>query len=998
MSGLFGSKTSNASQSQQAAGIRVQTSVYGTPIKLVYGTNRITGNLIWYGDFTATKQSQSGGKGGGGGKGSSTYTYSAAVAIALCEGPITGIGVTWAGQNTYDWGSAGYGGQLGFSLFTGTYPQAPWGYLTSNFAGQDLGYEGLAYVANPNLDLGTTASLPNYSFEVIGLLTNGVETDVSPASVIQDFLTDPNHGVGWNPAWIEAGFLSEYATYCAALGWVCSPVFESQTEAQQAIQDMLDASNATCWWSEGVLKIAPYADQTIVGNGVTYTPNTTPVYALDDDDFIYTEGKDPVQITRSSPADAYNIVDVQYSDRDSDYASAVAEAKDLYSVSLYGARYDTVRDYSYFIPLSGVAQTSAQLLLQRDLYIRNTYQFTLGWTFCGLDLMDIVTITDTRLGLNNLPVRITSIEEDSNGNLAFSAEDFPIGFATAPQYSVQAPSGYQGNWNTPAPSPNQVIFYEPPGTVTNNQTVLWVGVGGTGDWGGCQVWVSLDGDTYTNQGTIDGTSRVGLTTSVLPVGSDPDTTDVLGVDLTNSAGTLSSGTQSDADNYNTLCLIGEELISFETAALTSTSQYNLSYLRRGAYGTAQESWPAGMQFMRCDQNVFSYPFDSSLIGKPVYVKLVSFNQYGGGFQDLSTVPVYTYTVLGSGVNAALENVSNVYTSFVADITQLFWDPITDYRDFDYEVRIGSTWGSAISLGRTTQASFPTSGDGTYWVAAHYRNPNGYDVYSPSPADILVSGSIIAKNNLGTYDQAALGWPGTLSGGAGVAGGALTLAGSGNMLNVANVFTMTDVINYGGTAASGGYALPSGQTINAQRVAECSVRITCTAYAQSLTDNMLAVPNMLSATDVLDAANGQYITVTPQIAIAGANGVFGSWQTYKPGSYTGQYFMAQLLMTTSNQNVTPLVEDFIFAVDIDTRTDTFTNQAIPSGGETLNYPSGTFNSGPNGAATPNVQVSVLNAQTGDTVVISGKTLSQVTIQVTNGGTGVARTVDIAVTGY
>lgn len=998
MSGLFGGKASNASQTQQAAGIRVQTSVYGTPIKIVYGTNRITGNLIWYGNFQAHSSSQSaGGKGGGGGgKGSSSYTYSAAVAIALCEGEIYGIGLTWSGQNQYQWGPPGYGAQLGFSFFGGNYPQAPWGYLTANFPGQDLGYEGIAYVANPNLDLGSNASLPNYSFEVIGLLTNG-EGDVNPAAIIPDFLCDPNHGSGWKTSWIDSAHLAQYSLYCQAIGFLFSPVYDSQTQGQQAIQDLLDSSNSTCWWSEGVLKIYPYADQAVTGNGVTFTPNTTPVYDLNDDDFIFTDGQDPVQITRKSPADAYNIVDLQYVDRTSAYASAIAEAKDLYSISQYGPRYDTVRQYDH-ITTAAAAQTCAQLILQRDLYIRNSYQFILGWAFCGLELMDIVTLTDSRMGLSKLPVRIIAIEEDAQGQLTFMAEDFPIGFATAPQYSVQAPSGYQGNWNAPAPTPNAVVFYEPPGQLTNNQPVLWLGVGGTGDWGGCQVWVSLDGITYTNQGTINGTARVGVTTTALGITGDPDLVDVLGVDLTASAGVLNSGTQADADNYSTLCVIGEELISYETAALTAASKYNLSYLRRGAYGTAEEVSPVGTPFMRVDQSVFSYPFDSSLIGNPIYIKLVSFNQFGGGYQDLSTVPVYTYNVQGSAVNQALANVTGVYTAYVAGITKLFWSPIVDYRAFDYEIRYGISWGSATFLGRTTSCNFPTSGDGTYWVAAHYRNPNGYDVYSDSPFDVSITGSILVLNNIASYHEAATGWSGTVTGSAGISGGQLSLTGAGNILTATNALTIPNVLQYGGIGAAGTYALPSSHAVNVQRVASCSVRMSVTGFALSVTDNILTIPNILSATDLLDNANGQYVTITPQIAIAQANGVYGPWQNYQPGSYTGQYFKGQVVIATSNPNVTPLVTDISFAVDIDTRTDTFTNQAIATAGTTLTYPNGTFNAGPNGASTPNVQVTVLNAQPADTVVISGKTLSQVTIQVTSGGTGVARTVDVAVTGY
>lgn len=1000
MSGLFGGG-SNAAQTSQAVGIRVQSSIYGSVLPIVYGTNRVAGNLIWYGNFQASKSSSGGGKsGGGGGKGSGGYTYSAAVAIALCEGPIQGIGTVWYSSNYINTvNSEGQQpiAQIGFGLFPGNYTQAPWSYLVSQFPAVAYNYRGVAYVANSDISLGTSPDLPNYSFEVYGLLqTSAQQQDVNPAAIIPDMLTNVNYGCSWNPSWIDATHLFEYGQYCAVMGFQFSPVYNSQTQAQQNLQDLMDASNSTCWWSDGVLKIYPFADQTVTGNGVTFTPNVTPIYSLSDDDFIFKDGEDPVKVARAAPADAYNIVDIQFVNRANGYASQVAEAKDIYAVSLYGNRYDTVRDYE-FITNQTTAQTVAQLWLQRNLYIRNTYTFTLGWAFCALEPMDIVDLNDPLMGLSNWPVRITGVEENDNGELTFTAEDFPVGFATAPTYAVQPPLSEQPNWNVAAPNANQVVFYEPPGPLTNNQLVLWLGIAGTGNWGGAEVWVSLDGETYLNVGTFNGVTRVGTITSVLNINGDPDTIDILGVNLTNSAGDLASGTRADADTYNTLCLVGEELISYETAALTAVSQYNLTYLRRGAYNTAESDWPIGTQFMRCDQSVFSYPFDSSLIGNPVYVKLVPFNQYGGGSPSIADVPVYTYNIQGSAVNAALPNVTGVYTNFVSGITQLFWSPVIDYRNFDYEIRVGATWGTGIFLARTTAVSFTTAGNGNYWVAAHFRNPNGFDVYSDSPTNVLVSGSMLVLNNVTTWDEVATGWSGTLGGGAAVASSELTLAGASNILTASNVLTISNILEYGGVSTLGMYTIPTAHNINVGYPSNCSVRLNFTGYGLNITDNILSVLNILSATDLLDAAANQYVTITPQIAIAPSSGIFGSWQNYQPGVYVGQYFKAQLILTSSDPGVTPIVTAFTFAVDVNLMVLNFTNEAIASGGTTIPY-GVTYNAGPNGAATPNVQISVLNASQGDTVVISGKTLSQVTIQVLNGGVGVARTVDIAVTGY
>jgi len=93
MAGLFGGGAPQAASPTRLAGMKIQTSIYGKPRTLVYGTNRVAGNLIWEGDFTAipVKQSQPSGKGGGSVNSVTTYNYSAAVAIGLCEGPVSSI-------------------------------------------------------------------------------------------------------------------------------------------------------------------------------------------------------------------------------------------------------------------------------------------------------------------------------------------------------------------------------------------------------------------------------------------------------------------------------------------------------------------------------------------------------------------------------------------------------------------------------------------------------------------------------------------------------------------------------------------------------------------------------------------------------------------------------------------------------------------------------------------------------------------------------------------
>ena len=102
MTGKGGGKKSLAAKPNLLSALRVQTSTYGQVIPIVYGQNRISGRLLWSGDFTAiphTSTQKVGGKGLGSGGGNAitntTYTYQTAVAIGLCLGPIQNLHNVW---------------------------------------------------------------------------------------------------------------------------------------------------------------------------------------------------------------------------------------------------------------------------------------------------------------------------------------------------------------------------------------------------------------------------------------------------------------------------------------------------------------------------------------------------------------------------------------------------------------------------------------------------------------------------------------------------------------------------------------------------------------------------------------------------------------------------------------------------------------------------------------------------------------------------------------
>ena len=801
MGGILGGRT-NAKQQKAVGSLQFQTSQHGGVIPLVYGTTRLSGNLLDYDDFRATASSKTGGKGkgGGGGKGGGQqYTYSASFIMGLCQGPIAGIGTVWWDKNIST--LAGLPGLSSINL--GDDGQATDLFWVTNHPAKALSYSGTANFTCANYQLGNTATLPNFSVEIEGIEAgSGVNGfDANPAAVVADFLTNPRYGAGFPSANLDPTMTAieetSYLSYCFAAGLFVSPLLDTQQPAQQCLADIANLTNSAIVWSGGLLKIIPYGDQPLtasyqlvqlggavtsaggdtvslvfsnfglasspitvsytttgqeqtyaavgaglaqavlgaapltafgiwagvspdgliiamlnttaqltsvaanVSGGITvalggvsgpyaYSPNTTPIYNLDDDDYIVQESgvgshngvspgglalrsgatavtggftDDPVHIVRSTPADANNYIQLQCKDRGNSYNSHVVETFDQAAVDLYGIRRDTSLKADMVVDPYLTGTVVAQLVLQRSLLFRNTYTFKLGWKYCLLEPMDLVQITDTRLGVSALTVRITAVEEDDEGTLTITAEDFFGGYSTAVLYGKQSTAGYIPNWTTGPGEVNMPLIFEPPAALLSGDLEIWVAVSGGSNWGGAQVWISSDGSSYAYAGTVPGPATQGVLTATLASygGTEPDTTNTLSVDLTESRGELLSVSAGDAANLATLCYVGGELLAYQTATLTTTSHYGLTTLYRGAYGSTIGSHSPGAQFARLDQAIGRFPYPSTLIGQTIHLKFPSANIVGGGAQSLASVPAYTYTVTGSGKASIATTVSGSYT-------------------------------------------------------------------------------------------------------------------------------------------------------------------------------------------------------------------------------------------------------------------------------------------------------------------------------------------------
>lgn len=694
----------------EVTGLQIQTAVNTVPIAIAYGSPRAPINIIYANGFRSVKQ-----KAGGGGKGFMSsgkgdavgYKYYATFIGAICEGqlPDPGIAALFENQNVYT--ATTLPPKKSITLFTGTTGQLPWSVIQTKWPEDARSYKSTAYLGFDDYELDPSGTIPQINV----LLTAKFATtcplytytapdettwlfDADPALCVPDFLTNATYGAGFPDSYIDYTTLetssdgfdpdvgdAALSTYCQAVGFGWSVIVNNSEPANSILERWMKNLVVAPVWTGSKLKFIPYADSKYSLNpsydsakasvGLKYySPNIQPLFALTDGDFLQAEGDDdPILITRIDPIDAKNTVRVNFRDRYNYFNDNVAESKDELQAERSGPRIESSGTADEFT-LMAYASNSAQLQLQRNMSVRLTATFRLGPQWCLLEPMDIITLTESTLAWNQFPVRIKSISEDEKGVLTIEAEEFRAGSMQPTLYNRQdnAPPNLLTTVIT-APSINDPIIFEPTHELLvarglSNPVVMIALSGGPNghfdpNWGGADVYLSDDNVTYAKYGTVTSPANMGVTTNTFPAysGANPDNTNTLSVDLTQSEGSLTSVTSASAAAGASVCALVEpdgtyELIGYTTALLVSSNQYTLSGIYRGMYGTQACEHPPGTKFVRLDDLVFSTPLLTQYIGQTIYGKFPSFNIYGNGAQDLSQAEAYNYTPAGYGIGIA----------------------------------------------------------------------------------------------------------------------------------------------------------------------------------------------------------------------------------------------------------------------------------------------------------------------------------------------------------
>ncbi len=260
-------------------------------------------------------------------------------------------------------------------------------------------------------------------------------------------------------------------------------------------------------------------------------------------------------------------------------------------IVINGLRKSDSLDFKNIVCDPSVADAAANVLVGRMAVVRREFTLKLPSTYFLLEPMDLVTLTRAELGLNRELMRVLDVEEDDEGDLNVIVEEVLAGAATGAIVTRQSMTGFYPDYNVASGAATAPLLIQPPKQMTEGALEMWIATNGGTNWGGAEIWVSLDNTTYERRGVINGPARFGVTTSALVIASDPNNAN-LGVNI-GTTGALDPATQAEFNAGVTLCMVDNEVIAYRDSTLTAQGQYTLGQLRRGLFGTTIATPAAG---------------------------------------------------------------------------------------------------------------------------------------------------------------------------------------------------------------------------------------------------------------------------------------------------------------------------------------------------------------------------------------------------------------------
>ncbi|WP_417319810.1 phage tail protein [Emcibacter sp.] len=552
---IFGSHSSRSSEGPRLSDLSVQTASYGEPVPMVFGTVRLSGNVIWSQGLIETRHEDSekvGGKGSSQTVTTVTYTYSSSFAVGLSARCIHSVGRIWAdGKLLRD-----ENGQMATAgtirIYRGDPDQDP-DPLIEAVEGVEAAsaFRGLAYVMFEGLELAEYANrIPNLTFEVIA--------EEAGSIMLSELVEELCFLAGLEK--VEAGDLSREVS-----GYVLSGRFRPR-EALEKLAELYDFDLVE--QGDGLL-CRPLGRQ--AGEDIPASQLLRPEGG---------EGGSPLRVIRDQELSLPREITVSYLDVARDYQAGLQRA-----FRQTGGSELTEQKQAPLVLNSNDAKEKAECLLENRWRRRERIEFMLPPGFCRMAPGDVVrlSLSDSQYGAvileTELSARGVRVLAMKNGE--------PL-----PARDISADTGaIPGQQVVPLATSRLVLADLPsPDDEDPHGVYLFAAVNalGAGYWPGAAIYLSRDvGGHMEKQFSAAIPAVTGMIENALGEGPlhFPDYTSRLLVRLDHAADVLESRLWREVLNGANMVVVGGEILQFAAATLVEPGLYELSILLRGRRGT-----------------------------------------------------------------------------------------------------------------------------------------------------------------------------------------------------------------------------------------------------------------------------------------------------------------------------------------------------------------------------------------------------------------------------
>jgi hypothetical protein len=245
---------------------------HNLPVPIVYGVNRVAGNVLWLGNISVSVTGgDGGGKGGSGGGGKKdsptqqTVTVHGDFAVAISEGEILAITEVFIGDKLITDMEG-----LSYTVYLGTQTQTADPRLVTDLGDLAPTFRNTAYIALGG-DLGSSPALPQVNTEVVGKFTEPYSWG-NPALIVQDILVHPRYGIDVTSTRIDSATFTAAYSYCVGM----TPSGITSAEAAALSRPYVPASlTSAVGWTDahsGVIWVSGLGDGYSAG---LYNPDGT---------------------------------------------------------------------------------------------------------------------------------------------------------------------------------------------------------------------------------------------------------------------------------------------------------------------------------------------------------------------------------------------------------------------------------------------------------------------------------------------------------------------------------------------------------------------------------------------------------------------------------------------------------------------------------------------------------------------------------------------------